>query len=111
MFNKPIMKSTEPDDECSPEFELNLMEPFPDGDGEPTLGTCIFENNKLPEWMSKDYYGCGVLDVKLRDVLEEFLNNFWGHSGGEATHHVINILREYALKIEQELMKRRDAHE
>ena len=94
----PIMRCSETGVH-TPKFNIDLCEGF--DKHEPYLGFM------LPDecWLDDDdsYDGAGVFVIDLKDILDDYLKNYWSHAHGEFTHKVINLLREYADKIESSL--------
>jgi hypothetical protein len=62
---------------------------------------------KLPyELWAEDYEGEGLFIVELKDVLEDFLKNYWYDSHGDDTQSTIDMLRHYADKLEENIKLR-----
>lgn len=60
--------------------------------------------------ISDEYAKCGLpyfFFVDLSVLLDEYINDYWDTSHGEETPVVIKMLRDYADKIEADLIKRR----
>lgn len=82
---------------------------------QPVYDFCCTEDDapyidfELPEgcW-PEGYDGAGVFTVDFEDLLKDYLENYWDETHGELTPLMVNLLRKYADKIEQDLKKRRE---
>ena len=95
------------DDDCDDTFPINvcLCEGY-SGSGEDK------KNAHAPEIslrLTDELVECGLpeyLYVELPVLLDEFLEDYWEYSHGEETPILIKMLRDYADKIEADLVKR-----
>ncbi len=90
-----IAKCSENGKDC-PKFDIDLYSGF---DDDPVLAFSIPGEC----WPQSEYDGDGVLIIKLKDLLEETFENHLQFDGGEGTHKITKLLREYADKLDEDV--------